>query len=302
VNGRRGGRDPEVPPGRDLRGELLRQEFVAGEAAIARPAFGIEDPERGPPVRRPVAVSGDADLRPLADHLPAEANPASPAKLQPEPGTLVHGRPQRGRCLRRHQDEQQGPGAPGERGQPGHLVRRPADPARPEIQHEHVHGSRLEEGARHREGLGEIIRDERCEPFEVDPAGDRLDRVEAPRQVDPGGERTRDLGPGQDPHGQRGRPARGRARDGDRPCPRQAAPGEQRIERREPGGDDVAGHGRARHLPWLLPGEWPRGERPEDLRPPPRRGRAPSFAKAGEGAGGIGETFHRIPNDRTSVL
>jgi hypothetical protein len=249
-----------------------------------------------------MAVSGDADLRPLADHLPAEANPASPAKLQPEPGTLVHGRPQRRRRLRRHQDEQQRPGAPGERGQPGHLVRRPGDAARPEIQHEHVHGPCLEEGAGHRESLGEVVRDEHREPFEVDPAGDRLDRIEAPRQVDPGGERTRGLGPGQGPHGQCGRPARGRARQGDRPCPRQAAPGEQRIERREPGGDDVAGNGRARHLPWLLPGEWQRGERPEHLRSPPRGGGAPAFAKAGESAGWVGEALHWTPNDRTSVL
>ncbi len=80
-----GGSGSSVDPGSSggpLGDGLLRQELVAGEAAVARPAFRVEEPECGPPVRRPVAVLRDADLRPLADDLPPEPHPAGPAQLE----------------------------------------------------------------------------------------------------------------------------------------------------------------------------------------------------------------------------
>jgi hypothetical protein len=81
--------DPGGPGGDGL----LRQELVAGKAAVARPAFRVEQPEGGPPVRRPMAVLRDADLGPLADNLPAEADPVGPPELEPDAGSLGEGGP-----------------------------------------------------------------------------------------------------------------------------------------------------------------------------------------------------------------
>jgi len=202
--------------GRRSRDGLLHQELVAGQAAVPRPAFRVEDPERGPPVRRPVAVLRDADLRPLPHDLATQPDPAAPPELQAQAGALVERGPEWRRGPGRLEDEQERAGSPGEGDQPGQLVGeagraraapdrehggcrrgrrrcgrwqrgrwrrsrwRPRRAGRPQVKHQDVHRARLEQRAGHRERLPDPVRDEHGEPFEVDAAGDRFDRIEAP--------------------------------------------------------------------------------------------------------------------------
>ena len=74
------GRCPAAP-----RDGLLLQELVAGQAAVPRPALRVEDPQRGPPVRHPVVVLRDADLRPLPHDLATQPDPAAPASSRRRP-------------------------------------------------------------------------------------------------------------------------------------------------------------------------------------------------------------------------
>ncbi|HYN49150.1 MAG TPA: hypothetical protein VER83_09815, partial [Candidatus Nanopelagicales bacterium] len=98
-------------------GDGLGEEVVAGEAAVARPALRVEEADGRPPVRRPVVVLRDTDLRPLAHDLVAEANPATAPQLEPEPGTLVEGGPERRGNPGGLEDEEERAGATGERDQ-----------------------------------------------------------------------------------------------------------------------------------------------------------------------------------------
>ena len=116
-----GGPRPE-DAGRRSRDGLLHQELAAGQAAIARPALRVEDPERGSPVRRPVVVLRDADLGALAHDLATQPDPAPPPKLETQAGTLVERGTERRRGFARLEDEKEGAGPPGERDQPGQLV------------------------------------------------------------------------------------------------------------------------------------------------------------------------------------
>ncbi len=100
---------------------LLRQELVAGEAAVARPTLRVEEAEDRPPIRRPVAVLRDADLGPLPDDLPPETDPAGPPQLEPEARALLEDRPERGGAGRL-EDEEERPGPPGEGDEAGQLV------------------------------------------------------------------------------------------------------------------------------------------------------------------------------------
>jgi hypothetical protein len=108
-------------PGEVPHGELFRQELVAGEAAVARPAFGIEEAEGRPPVRRPVVIPGDADLGLLPHDLPPEADPAAAPQLEAKPRDLQAG-PERGGGIGRLEDEEERPGPAGERDEPGEAI------------------------------------------------------------------------------------------------------------------------------------------------------------------------------------
>ena len=88
-----GGARPE-DAGRRTRDGLLHLELFAGQAAVPRPAFRVEDPERGPPVRRPVVVLRDADLRPLPHDLATQPDPAAPPELEAQAGALVERGPE----------------------------------------------------------------------------------------------------------------------------------------------------------------------------------------------------------------
>ena len=144
----------------------------------------------------------------------------------------------------RVEDEQQGLRAPGERGESmeavGDLRRRvrAGQPPARQIQHEQVHRPTGEQAARDRQALVQAGRGDDHEPFESKAAGDRLDRVEAARQVQPGDDRPPRLGLRRGPQRER-RPAAGPvATERDAGRGRQATRAEDRIERREPGVDD----------------------------------------------------------------
>ena len=116
-----GGARPEDAGWRPRDG-LLHQELVAGQAAVSRPALRVEDPERGPPVRRPVVVLRDADLRPLPHDLATQPDPAPPAEFQAQAGALVERGPERRGGIGRLEDEKERAGPPGERDQSSQLV------------------------------------------------------------------------------------------------------------------------------------------------------------------------------------
>ena len=213
-----------------------------------------------------MVVLRDADLRPLADDLAAEADPAAAPQLQPEPGALVEGGPDRRWNPGRFQDEEERAGAPGERDEAAELVGGPGwagavAPAggrrvragrrrarrrrsralrwpvpRPrEVEHEEVDRPRLEERPGHRERLVDGARDEDGEPLQVHAAGNRLHGVQAPGEVHPGDEGAAGLGLRDRPQGEGRRAAGSAAPEDNRPGPREAAGREQRVELREAG-------------------------------------------------------------------
>jgi hypothetical protein len=231
-----------------------------------------------------VVVLRDADLRLLADDLAAEANPAAAPQLEPEPGALLEGGPERRGNPGGLEDEEERTGAPGERDEAAELVGGPrrADrrgtaaaagrrrvprrrcrvrgercrrggpvPRSREVENEEVRRPRLEERPRHREPLVERVRDEDREPLQAHAAGNRLHGIQAPGEVHPGDEGAAGLGLRNRPQGEGRRAAGPTAPEDDRPGPRQAADREQRVELREAGGDAPV------DAPFRLAGELP---------------------------------------------
>ena len=215
-----------------------------GEARVPFAALGVQDPERRPTPRRAVAVVGDERLRPLADDVAAQADPRPASQLEPDAGRLGD----RGREAAvepgRIEDEEQHLRASGERGQSMESIGDLAglvglrQSTAGQVQDEHVHRTAGEERARDAQALVQAGRGDDDEPLEPDAAGDRLDRIETARQVQPGDDRPRDLGLRGDPQGER-RPAAGAvAADRDAGRLGEAARAQDRIERGEAGVDD----------------------------------------------------------------
>jgi hypothetical protein len=244
--------------------EGLGEEVVAGEAAVARPALCVEEADGRPPIRRPVVVLRDVDLRLLADDLAAKANPAAASQLEPEPGALLESSPERRANPGGLEDEEERTGAPGERDEAAELVgglrragrrgtvaaagrRRAHDgrcrtpggpvPHSRKIEHEKIDRPCLEERPRHRERLVDRVRDENREPLQAHAASNCLHGIQAPGEVHPGDEGTTGLGLRNRPQGEGRRAAGSAAPKDDRPGPRETAGREQRIEIREAGGD-----------------------------------------------------------------
>ena len=207
--------------------------------------------------------------------------------------------------------------APGIPGAP--FPRFPA-PARSRTRTSTARAWRSEPG--HGERLVGRLRHEDREPFQAHATGDRLDGVEAARQVDPRHERAAGLGLRDRPQGEGGRATGSRAAQGDRPGPRQAAGREEPVELCEAGGDRPVRVTRcdARNGAWRRsvtrepaverkerggrPGlRRERGgrKRPEDLRRGPRRSRSPACPEARKGGDTVGVAVHRTSKNRTSV-
>jgi len=115
-----------------------------------------------------------------------------------------------------------------------------------QVDDEKVHRPTPEQRPGHREALVDRPRREHDEPVEGDPAGDRLDRVEAAREVDPGDDRAGRLRLRRQPQRERRTATRIRTAQGERGGARHAARTEDRVELREPGPDDPPDVGRAR--------------------------------------------------------
>jgi hypothetical protein len=224
--------------------EKAVEERVAAEAGVALAAVGIEDPELCPPPRRAVAAAGDGHLRPLPDDVAPEPDPPPTDELEPEAGRFGDCRRKGGRYPRRLEDDEEGLRPSGEGGQPMEPIRQLSwsvgriEPGR-QVDDEEIDRPTAEQ----RPGDGEALVD-RCgceddEPLEVDPPGDRLDRVEAPPEVHPGDDRARRLRLCRESQGERRPAARAGSPEREGGRPGDAARPEDRVELGEAGRDDA---------------------------------------------------------------
>ena len=236
-------------------GGLVDQQGVPGETGVSLSALGVEDPEGRPTPRRTVAVVRDQRLRALADDVAAQADPRPAGQLEPDGGRLGDRGRQAAGESGRIEDQQQGLHAPGECGEsmesigdPGRLVG-PGQSTAGQVEDQHVDRPPGQEASGDRQALVEAGRRDDDQPLETDPAGDRLDWVEAARQVEPGDDRALRLGLGGDAQAEGRATARALAADRDAGRLRQAARPEDRIERGEAGADDAVV--RTRVVLWL---------------------------------------------------
>jgi hypothetical protein len=225
-------------------GGLVDQQGVPGETGVPLAALGVEDPEGRPTSRRTVPVVRDECLGALADDVAAEADPRPASQLEPDAGRLRHRLRKTAGEPGRIEDQQQGLRATRERGEsmepPGDLRRLVGlrQSAAGQVEDEQVDRSSRQQTAGDRQALVEAGRRDHHEPVEVDAARDRLDRIEAARQVEPGDDRAGCLGLRDDPEAQR-RPAAGPlAADRDAGRLGQTARPDDRVERSEAGTDD----------------------------------------------------------------
>jgi hypothetical protein len=181
-------------------GGLVMKEVVAGEAGVALTAVGVEDPEGRPPPRRAISVAGDQRLRPLTDDVAPEPDPRPPGELETDAGRLGDGGRQRPVDARRLEDDEQRLRPTGERrqpaepvGDPGGLVR-VGQAATGQVEDEQVDRPTGQQRATDGQALVERRGGDDDEPLEADAASDRLDRVEAARQVEPGHDGSLGLG------------------------------------------------------------------------------------------------------------
>ena len=226
-------------------GGLIDEEVVATEAGVAFAAVGVEDPERRPLPRRAVAIAGDERLGPLPDDVASEPDPRPPGELETDAGRLGDGGREATGQARRFEHDEERLGSPGEGRQPAQPIGDPGrairagQPATGQVQHEQVHRPTGEQRATDGQPLVERLGRDDHEPFQPDATGDRLDRVEAAREVEPGDDRASDLGFGGEPEDERRPAARAVAADRDAGRPGQAAGPQDRIERGKAGGDDA---------------------------------------------------------------
>ena len=236
-------------------------EQASIEASVPLAAFGIEDLDLGSPAGRPEPVAGDGHLRSLADDVATEPDPGPPRELQPQPGDLGQRSTHRSRQARRLQHDEQRVGSPGERPeamQPIGQTRRTAGagsrgryaplPIGREICHEEVDGVSLEQAAGHRQAFVDGLGDEDHEPLEIDAPGNRLDRVEAAAEIEPGDDGTACLGLGNEPEGEGGLAARMIAANGESGLSRNATGAEDRVEGGKSRGYDPLGRLNRRRL------------------------------------------------------
>ena len=231
------------------------EEVLSMEAGVTLTAFRVEDPERRPASRRAVAIAGDQRLGSLAHDVAAETDPRAAGELQPEPGRSGHGAGQlagQAGWLEHHEQRLRAPGQGSEAIEPvGHASRpvRGGETAAGQVQDEQVDRAPGQQRAADGQPFVERLGGDDHQPLEPDAAGDGLDRVEAPGEVDPGHDRTGHLGLRGEPVDERGPAARAVAPERDARRARQAAGSQDGIERREASPDDpLVGAGS-----WLRP-------------------------------------------------
>jgi hypothetical protein len=204
-----GGRDRRVA---GWRREGIDEQGIACETGIPLAALGIQDPQGRSTTRWAVAVVRHERLGALADDVPTQPDPRPSRQLEPDAGGLVDRGRQPPAEPGRIQDQQQGLRATGQGSHPvesiGDLRRRVRlrQATTGQVQYEQIHGSARDQTAGDAQALIEIGRGDDHEPLETDTTADRLDRVEAARQVEPGDDGTLRLGLGGDAQGE-GRPA-----------------------------------------------------------------------------------------------
>jgi hypothetical protein len=117
------------------------QESGPAEAGVSLASIGIEDPKLGPPTRRPEAVPGDGHVRPLADDIAAEADPAAPAELEAQRGRLGDsagkGRAETGR-FEDHEARLRSPGKGCQASKPIGQLTDPAGSSRRQVEDEQI--------------------------------------------------------------------------------------------------------------------------------------------------------------------
>ena len=166
-----------------------------------------------------------------------------------------------------------------------------------EVDDEEIDRPTLDERAGHRQALVERVGSQHDEPFEPDAAGHGLHRVEAAREVEPGGDRAGRLGLRHEAHGQGGLAARMVAAEGEAGLAGDAAEAEDRVEGGEAGPDDRAlvgswrDIGECRHLGR----QRHRGQRPDHLPHRPRSCRSPASLKGRQGRRDVGGSVGHRP-------
>jgi len=224
------------------------EEVLPAKAGVALAAVRVEDPERGPSARRSEPVAGDQRLGLLPDHVPPEADPSPAGQLESEPGRFGD----RGREAVRvaapggFEQDQQHVRAPGERRQAMQPVGDfrgavGAPEAARQVDQEQIDRAARQQRPADRECLVERFGRDDDEPFEADAAGDRFDRVERAREVDPGHDRAGSLGFRHGPQCERRAAAGPVAAQGHASIPRQTPRSEDRVEGGKASGDDPVG-------------------------------------------------------------
>ena len=266
----------------------IDEEVLPAEAGVALAAVRVENPERGPPTRRSEPIAGDERLGLLPDHVAPEADPPPAGQLEAKAGRLGD----RGR-------EAVGIAAAGGLEQDQHHVRAPGEGRQavqpvgdlrgtvgaPEtagqVDQQQVDRTAGQQRTPDRKRFVERLGRDDDEPFEADASGDRFDRVERAREVDPGDDRPGGLGLGHGPQRER-RPAAGPvAAQCHARVPRQASRPEDRVELGEAGRDDAfeRGEGGGRRRVRSRGGD----QRERAVGQPPRSCRSPTGLEARQG-------------------
>ena len=221
----------------------FHEELVVGEAPVALPAVGVENPELRPSPRRPEPVAGDRHLGLLADHIAPEADPGASCQLEAEAGRFGDGRGetagQTGRLERHEQrlcpacqgDEAAKPVGGLRMGRAGIRMRR-------QIEDEEIDRPSRQERARDRQPFVERRRSEDDEPVQANAAGDGFDRIERPGHVEPGDDRALRLGLCREPERERGLSGARLTAERDAGAARQATRTQNRVKIAEAGPDD----------------------------------------------------------------
>ncbi len=200
---------------------VVAEEVVAGETGVALATLRVQDPESRSPPRRAVAVAGDDRLRPLADNVATEPDPRPSGEFKPDTGRLGDGRGQTTGQARRLEDDEERLRPSGECSESTETVGdacrtvRPGQATTGQVEDEQIHRAAGQQRTTDGQPFVERLRGDDDEPLETDPAGDRLDRVEGPRQVQPGHDRTLGLSLRRESVDERGPPARPVAADRD---------------------------------------------------------------------------------------